>query len=162
MQTSLFPNLFPNNRAAHARKDTTNTSGKQPDPGLIMAVLAFLRTRGFDTKKVDDNGDIFFCDEEGRDFIYSVAAMGHTCQSIVYPRFFKVIVEEEWADAQRAAVQVGIHVQVVKICPINDWMWARVDVFGCSPSALIDVFDELMHALLLGAKCFCESMEGGA
>ena len=157
MQTSLFPNTRP----ITAPEGVGEGRGRLADPVLIMAVLAFLRARGFETK-VDDDGDIFFRDEEGRAFIYSVAAMGHTCQSILFPQFFDIESEEEFARASCVAAQVGAHVQVVKICPFEETVWARVDLFGAEPSALIDIFDDLMHALLLGVRCFCESMEGEA
>jgi hypothetical protein len=123
------------------------------------AACRFLQAKGFDTR-VDSDGDVVFYDDQRRVYFYILSPSDGTCQSLVFPRFWSIDSDRDFLDALHAAADVNSRFQLVKICPCDEDVSARVDMFCPDQAAFHEVFDDLLGALQAGVKNFARTMRG--
>ena len=107
--------------------------------------------------EVDGDGDIVF-KHEGRTYCIILSEKDDTYFQLVYPNFWKIEGAEERAKVILASVTATADTKVAKVYPVNDNVWACIEMFCATPEAVKPVFNRAISALAAGVGKFVDKM----
>ncbi len=121
--------------------------------GMYREYLAELGYR----PEIDRDGDVKFM-REGRTYYIILQDKDEEFFRIVYPNFWKIESEEERAKVIMASVKATADTKVAKVFPVEDNVWATIEMFCATPEAVKPVLDRSMSALAVSVHTFVEAM----
>ena len=123
---------------------------------LTELYFNFLQEEGY-RPTVDDDGDLLF-KAEGKTFIIFVNEEDPTFFRLVFPNFWPIEDEDEYAKVLDAANLATARTKVTKIYSVNDNVWASAEVFVPEIEDFKKLFGRCMDALRVGFSAFVAIM----
>lgn len=124
----------------------------------IRMFAEYLREEGY-VPNIDGDGDIVF-KREGRTYFVMLSDDDDVFYRIVFPAFWSIDSAQERLACEHAAVVATADTKVAKVFPVENSMWASIELFCPSLDAAIAVFPRSMDALQAAVRRFVDTMRG--
>ncbi|MEW8977035.1 MAG: hypothetical protein AB2385_01410 [Symbiobacterium sp.] len=118
--------------------------------------LNFLKEEGY-VPRYDEDGDIVF-KVEGLSYLLFASEDDEPYFRLALPFFWKIESPEEHQRALAAACRVNAEIKVVKVYPVEDKVWASVEMLFSPPDGFRPVFGRALQLLRHGVNYFRELM----
>lgn len=116
----------------------------------------FLKDEGY-VPRYDNDGDIVF-KVEGLSYILFASEEDPEYFRLVLPFFWKIESPEERQRVLAAACRVNAEIKVVKVYPVEDNVWASVELLFDPADGFKPVFNRALRVLRHGVEHFTELM----
>lgn len=116
----------------------------------------FLRSEGY-IPELDKDGDIVF-KSEGKTYLIIFDDSDELFFRLVFPNFWRIESPREREQVEAAALAATAGTKVAKVFPINDNVWATIELFGTSPEVIKPVFSRCLSALRSAVNTFVNEM----
>ena len=125
-----------------------------------MKMLNYLKTEGY-VPNLDSDGDIHFKYEGGH---YFVCFNNEDTDffRIIYPKFWSIDDEEEFARVIHAADRATARTKVAKVFTVDNETWGSIELFISDFAQVEKFFPRMMSALKTAINTFLETMRSSA
>lgn len=120
--------------------------------------LEFLKGKGFEAS-LDEDGDIKFLYED-HEFFLDLDEEDELFFHLIYPAFWSVENDDEWAEVCDAALQATASTKVAKIIVVDDQVHAAAEMFCPTHEVFEAIFDRAFGAIHAAVNLFLDCIEG--
>jgi len=106
---------------------------------------------------IDDQGDVVFEYEGGTYFVQ--VSDDEMYFRLIYPNFWPLESDEERKRVRRAALTATAETKVAKVFPVDDNVWATIEMFCSPPEVVAPSIPRALSALRDAVTTFQERME---
>jgi hypothetical protein len=122
----------------------------------VQIFNTFLQHEGYNPR-LDNDNDIVF-KYEGKVYLIIFDEDDDLFFRIIFPNFWAIESQAEKALAEKAALSATANTKVAKVFPVNDNMWATIELFYAPAEDARAVFHRSMSALQAAVRKFISEM----